>query len=97
MWWPWWYAFKRSVWQGNNITFPLGVALGEDVATIYKAVLAMEMVSVEQESFYAYRQQRGNSATNALVYAKSIRGFHAVVETGDNRITLPICKVFQMI
>lgn len=71
MWWPWRYAFKRSVWQENRITFPEGIAFCEDAATVYKAILFMKKVSVIQEPFYAYRQQREGAATEAVTYSKN--------------------------
>lgn len=80
MWWPVRYALKRSVWNDGGAHFPQGVAYCEDAATVYKAILAMGKVSVINEPFYAYRQQREGAATNNVTYKKSMDQFHVAVE-----------------
>lgn len=80
MWWPWRYAFKRSVWNDAGAHFPQGVALCEDAATVYKAILEMGKVSVINEPFYAYRQQREGAATNNVTYKKSMDQLNVAVE-----------------
>lgn len=65
LWYPWKYAFKRELWIRNTLSFPVGVKVHEDLATIYKAFLPANKVIVLDQCIYAYRVGRNSSASGS--------------------------------
>lgn len=64
-WYPVLYAFKKSIWKTNNISFPSHTFF-EDTATVYKIFLYAKKVKVLPEFFYCYRQSRQTSTTKHI-------------------------------
>lgn len=64
-WYPVIYAFKKEIWNKNNISFPKGTYF-EDTATVYKIILNANKIKVLKESFYCYRQERESSTTKKI-------------------------------
>lgn len=64
-WYPVLYAFKKEIWENNNILFPKNTFF-EDTATVYKIVLFSNKVKVLKDVFYCYRQSRNESTTKSV-------------------------------
>lgn len=64
-WYPVIYAFKKNIWDSNNICFPQRTFY-EDTATMFKLLLFAGRVKVLKEAFYCYRQSYSLSTTKHI-------------------------------
>lgn len=78
-WYPWFYAFRRDFWQEHDFQFPVGVKY-EDVALIYKVLLAAEKITTVKDVWYCYRTSRPGATTYALKYQTEIDKLSSIDE-----------------
>lgn len=78
-WYPWFYAFRREFWKEHDFQFPVGVKY-EDVALIYKVLLAAKKITTVKDVWYCYRISRPGATTYTLKYQTEIDKLSSIGE-----------------
>ena len=83
-WYFWRYVFRRSLFSCRELRFS-NQKLCEDVALLYRVILQANQVRIIKDSFYAYRQERLDSATKTATY-ETLHGILTIAEQEINRV-----------
>ncbi len=76
------YVFNRRLFSAPELRFS-AFTWCEDVALLYRVILKAKQVRIVKESFYAYRQDRQDSASRTVTY----EALHGVLSVADQEIT----------
>lgn len=83
-WFPWLYAFKRELWEKNNIQFNPEFWILEDMNILYQIILKAQRVKVLNSVIYQYRVRA--SSVSRILSAKSMKSMLNVCKATVNAI-----------